>query len=1064
MRRSATASLLPFVAAAFVMAAAVLVRADGTPQPLPFAHAWTNTTLISVSDDWSGVPGVQGFLGQGITGGTGVDPQTLLTTSTLAGDLDVSANQTNPNTFATGGVAEFDTLANPTIALNGSGTADAPYVLLALDTTGLSSIRVSYTLRDLDGSIDDAVMPVALQFRVGSTGPFTNVPAAFVADATTGPSLATLVTPVSVLLPPDADNRAELQVRVITSNAVGNDEWVGVDDIAVAVDTGPPSLSIDDTSVIEGDGGVIDARVVVRLNRVAGPGGVTFDVATADGTALAENADYVPLSLTGQSIAEGEREAVFDVSVVGDTFVEANEAFRFSVSNVTGAVVGDGTAAIGIANDDVQLTAIHQIQGSGSTSPLVGATVSTRGIVTALKSNGFFLQTPDADADTDPLTSEGILVFTGSTLPPTAVVGSLVQVTGLVQEFVPGADPAQPPLTEIGNLTQATAISAGHPLPAPIAITTSDINPTSGIEALERVEGMRVSFASLTVTGPTLGFISEPNATASSSGVFYAVVTGVPRPFREPGIQVPDPLPAGAPSGIPRFDANPERLRVDSDAQPGATAIDVPAGAIVTGLTGVVDYAFRTYTILPDAGSATVQSAPSVVRAVRAAAASEATVASFNLERFFDTTDAAGTGDAVLTPAAFEARLVKASRIIRESLRLPDVLGVVEVENLTTLQSLAARIGSDAVAAGLPDPVYAAYLVEGNDPGGIDVGVLVKTAAVAAGIPRVGVVSVVQEGLTTTYIDPNDDSSDILNDRPPLVADLVVHFADGRALPLTVIVNHLRSLTDVASVEPAGMGTVGARVRAKRAAQAEYLAGLVQARLTARPDERLVLVGDFNAFQFSDGLVDVIGTVKGTPAPTSEVVLASPDLVDPDLVDLVDALPPAERYSFVFDGNAQVLDHIIVSPGALASVSGIAFARGDADSPETARNAADAARLSDHDPLVAYFRAAPPDVTAQIRFTRLPFVFNPFTKVSLSLLGVTNRGPSPIAGPIHLVFDDLAPGLRLLDASGAIDGDPFLTLNVPKLRPGETWVPLVRFANPGKVPVTFTPRALSGAF
>jgi predicted extracellular nuclease len=93
-------------------------------------------------------------------------------------------------------------------------------------------------------------------------------------------------------------------------------------------------------------------------------------------------------------------------------------------------------------------------------------------------------------------------------------------------------------------------------------------------------------------------------------------------------------------------------------------------------------------------------------------------------------------------------------------------------------------------------------------------------------------------------------------------------------------------------------------VRAKRAAQAEYLAGLVQARLTARPDERLVLVGDFNAFQFSDGLVALIGTIKGTPAPASEVVLASSDLVNPDLVDLVDSVPAAERYSYVFDGNA----------------------------------------------------------------------------------------------------------------------------------------------------------------
>jgi hypothetical protein len=84
--------------------------------------------------------------------------------------------------------------------------------------------------------------------------------------------------------------------------------------------------------------------------------------------------------------------------------------------------------------------------------------------------------------------------------------------------------------------------------------------------------------------------------------------------------------------------------------------------------------------------------------------------------------------------------------------------------------------------------------------------------------------------------------------------------------------------------------------------------------------------------------------------------------------------------------------------------------------------------------------------------------------VSLSLLGVTNRGPAPITGPIHLVFDDLGGGLRLLDADGAIDGDPFLTLNVAKLKPGETWLPLVRFANPGRVPVTFTPRVLSGGF
>jgi hypothetical protein len=113
--------------------------------------------------------------------------------------------------------------------------------------------------------------------------------------------------------------------------------------------------------------------------------------------------------------------------------------------------------------------------------------------------------------------------------------------------------------------------------------------------------------------------------------------------------------------------------------------------------------------------------------------------------------------------------------------------------------------------------------------------------------------------------------------------------------------------------------------------------------------------------------------------------------------------------------------------------------------------------------VVAYLRAAPADVTSQVQITRLPFVFNPLTKVSFGLMGVTNRGPAPIQGPVHLVFDDLGSGLTLLDADGAIEGDPFLTLN-RKLRVGETWVVLVRFRNLGRQPVTFTPRVLSGAF
>src|SRR5262245_9668067 len=96
---------------------------------------WSNTGQITTNDSWSGVPSIQGFLGQDITTGTATDARTLTTDSAVANDLDVIANQNN-TTITNGGVAEFDGIANPTIALQGSGTADAPHLVLYLDATG----------------------------------------------------------------------------------------------------------------------------------------------------------------------------------------------------------------------------------------------------------------------------------------------------------------------------------------------------------------------------------------------------------------------------------------------------------------------------------------------------------------------------------------------------------------------------------------------------------------------------------------------------------------------------------------------------------------------------------------------------------------------------------------------------------------------------------------------------------------------------------------------------------------------------------------------------------------
>lgn len=759
-------------------------------------------------------------------------------------------------------------------------------------------------------------------------------------------------------------NGATFWIRWLDANASGADDGLAVDDFSLTPQAGPvvPTLNVSDVTLAEGDPpGTTTFTFAVTLTAPAGPGGVTFDIATADNTATVADNDYATQSLTGQSIPMGSSGPYnFDVTVNRDTTTEPNETFFVNVTNVTGANAGDTQGLGTINNDDVALTPIHDIQGPGASSPIVGASVTTRGIVTGRKSNGYFIQEPDASVDADPATSEGVFVFTSSAPPAAAAVGNEVQVTGTVVEFVPPQDPLQPPLTEISSPT-TVQLSAGNPLPAAVPLTSTFPDPAGPFDQLERLEGMRVSVASLTVSGPTLGNVNEMNATATSTGVLFGTVTGVPRPFREPGIQAPDPAPSGSIPPIPRFDSNPELLRVDSDGLTGAPILDAGTGTALTGLIGPLDYSFRRYTILPDPAAPPGAMGGPTATAASVPTAKEFTVASYNLERFFDTVNDPNVGEPVLTQSAFDNRLNKASLGIRDHLRTPDVLGVVEVENLSTLQALAARISSDAIAASQPDPQYDAYLVEGNDVGGIDVGFLVKTAPVDGSTPRVEVVEVVQENAGELFVNP-DSSTSLLNDRPSLRLNAVIHHANGASFPVTVIVNHLRSLNDVNSIDPGsnGWATDGDRVRAKRLEQAESLANLVQARQTADPDERIILIGDFNAYEFNDGLVDSMNVITGTPPPDNETAVPGDgvDLVNPDLDNLVDTPPAPERYSYIFDGQAQNIDHVVVN-GALTAATAarrIEHPRINSDFPATDRNdPGTARRLSDHDPVVGFF-------------------------------------------------------------------------------------------------------------
>lgn len=570
---------------------------------------------------------------------------------------------------------------------------------------------------------------------------------------------------------------------------------------------------------------------------------------------------------------------------------------------------------------------IPEIQGTGTTSPVVGDDIVTTGIVTARKSNGFFLQSPPGSEDGNADTSEGIFVFTSAT--PAVAVGDAVSARGTVGEFFS--------LTQLESSLpgDVTVTSTGNPLPSPVTLTPAILDPDGPIAQLERFEGMRVFAASLTSVAPTDSF-----------GEVATVLTGVPRPLREPGISVLDPVPPDPTSGapdccIPRFDENPERIILDTEGLLGASVLTVTSNVVLQNVTGPLDFTFGAYKVLPEAPPIAGPNMSGV--AVPVPAADEFTFAGFNIENF----------------AGSETRKQKAALAIRQLMRSPDVIGHIEILDLATLQGLAAQVNADAVAAGEPDPGYEALLIPAPSAGNTqNVGFLVKTS-------RVRVDSLVQEGASETYTNPNNGNQETLHDRPPLVLRATVAPLGPDPHPVIVVVNHLRSFIDIELV--AGDGT---RVRAKRKAQAESVAALLQRLQTDNPGVAVLSLGDYNAYQFNDGYTDPIATLTGAPTPDDQIVEdESPDLVEPDFINLTDTLPAAERYSFIFEGTPQALDHVLVNTVGAGYVRRYAVARGNADFPETpaalfAGNPARPERSSDHDMPVAFLHF--PDLTPPV--------------------------------------------------------------------------------------------------
>ena len=283
--------------AGFVFSDSFRVKADNAycavNNSTVFLQNWSNTGLITVDDNWNGVPCINGYRGDDASAGTGVNPATVLTD--YSGVLDVNANRSDPNTFATGGVTEYDGIPNPVVALKGSATADFPHLIVRINTSAClnpAKLTISYNVRDLDSSGNDSVQIAALHYRIGSSGNFTNLNSGFVADGTDG-GVAQRVSLVAASLPDDAKGVPQLQLRIMTANAAGTNEAIGVDDIRVGCAVPTAASASISGRVTSGEGhGLRRVAVTVSGGSLAEPrtvltnsfGNYTVDGLEAGGT------------------------------------------------------------------------------------------------------------------------------------------------------------------------------------------------------------------------------------------------------------------------------------------------------------------------------------------------------------------------------------------------------------------------------------------------------------------------------------------------------------------------------------------------------------------------------------------------------------------------------------------------------------------------------------------------------------------------------------------------------------------------------------------------------------
>jgi predicted extracellular nuclease len=665
-------------------------------------------------------------------------------------------------------------------------------------------------------------------------------------------------------------------------------------------------------------------------------------------------------------------------------------------ATITDAQAGTGTASIPFTVTLPPVT-IMQIQGHGTASPLNGQTVTTNGnVVTAKKTNGFFMQDPVGDGDLT--TSDGIFVFTSTA--PTVQVGDQVNVTGKVQEFSGSTELSNTPtvtVTASPAPVQPTAFSLDTHVPTNSPTTgicmggnSTISNPPAASDGYQAsnfacLDGMLVSFSDATVTGATFG-------NSSSDGVHTGTPTGTyvrvnptdhsrlrQRPLRGPGAQWPGI--AGHPE-IPVWNGEPEVFELFYaglgltptghvyDALTRISATGVVQGFTPSGAASPV-YEMYPYTVN------TVAPAPAYPQAVSDSAAGTLTIGSQNLLHFFNATadgadtsgyndTCAGTGasDTCPTPTEYGQRVMKWTRQICDVLKAPVVMDLEEIENISVARDLATSI------QGYCGATYNSFVIPGNDVSGINIGILVRNDV------QVGSVIQMFKGSQTNNC--SGATPCLLNDRPPVLmtatwngykfALLAIYdrSLSGLGDPTKPYIGPKRAEQAAQIAQLAQMWQTGQSFAGACDAAADPLSGAVIAcpatPVSGDANVPLIVAGDFNAYEFSDGYADVTGMIMGTADQSKNLYWYTGDAANTDtpsyvppnpvLVDTGTAAFQYQRYSYNFSGMAQEIDHIVLSQRGWHDFVSISNAHGNSDVSEADPIILDpttAARAGDHD-------------------------------------------------------------------------------------------------------------------